>query len=852
MATLSAQKVKLYKETYEFLERFNRDAIWKISLLNAIKRSGKKNYLGTPLIGFAWIIFKKSPQFAASHGYKLLDSLRTGKFDEFANTLDDLFTKFWKSMQDREGMQQEVERVVSGEIEHPGFISDDDHTELSKIEGLPEGPARQQAFENFTGPRMEQFHPPQFHPPTVSNTSGSSTLRLRPEGVEVKPPHKEDTPEAKEVQAELIPGFTPGVFTPIESGAAEGLPEVHTGGEEKTVVPEAFSQWKDIQQPFIPSGQEEFKLPPAEHLRGEEPGLPSARHLGGEEKTRGFQFKSILKPFKSIRLPTSISTGIKKFITRNLTPLRIASVFTGGLGAIVGYGATNTALGAAGGGVVGGSLPTLIKQRGFGQMVLSGVSKAGTTGGNFLTGLSGGGGGRIGGGGGFFGRAAGGVGKKAALLALLGFVLLAAFLVGFAPAPGTPGGGSIATGSGTLTGGSCPDQATIDQNKKDPISCKYFGLGVNLFNTSISQTAIDFYTNKYSGIFINAGKGDLEQFKTRVNYIITKSKGVGINPVLALGYWKTESNFSTVGSRDLGCSPDAIDFYEQVDCKLGINEFSNPTKNPITNCARSKDAESIACRTLKSIRRNLDITNPIKYPISTFDDFAEAYGSRDPNLDCTPEGCKVNNNCVSTYNKLVEVAKELNACTIATPTPIPVTPGTGGIVSCPVAGGTIKTPSYQKDPVKGHCGSGYTRPCKCGTNGRRAKAIDIPTKGSDVILPNINGEKVRWLFKVAYGVEAVDGGGSGFTFEADTTVDGKPLDAVWTLDMLHMATTGLNTNSRYPSGTAVGKTQGPHVHTTIGKNITNNSNPGVCIGGDSNNCPTDCDPGWLPSDFMCK
>ena len=192
--------------------------------------------------------------------------------------------------------------------------------------------------------------------------------------------------------------------------------------------------------------------------------------------------------------------------------------------------------------------------------------------------------------------------------------------------------------------------------------------------------------------------------------------------------------------------------------------------------------------------------------------------------------------------------------TVVTKVGSPTTPkpGTGGVVSCPVAGGSIKTPSYQANPVKGHCGSGYTRPCKCGTNGRRAKAIDIPTQGGDVILPNVNGEKASWLFKTAYTVAAVDGGGAGFTFEASTTVDGKPLDGVWTLDMLHMATTGLNKNSRYPSDTLVGKTQGPHVHTTIGKNITNNSNPGVCIGGDNNNCPTDCDPGWIPSDDMCR
>ncbi len=212
----------------------------------------------------------------------------------------------------------------------------------------------------------------------------------------------------------------------------------------------------------------------------------------------------------------------------------------------------------------------------------------------------------------------------------------------------------------TPGGGSCPTPEAIKANRQSPQTCKYFGLGVDLFNTSISSSAIETYVSKYSPTFIKAGKGDLAEFRKRVDYIVQASKTAGLNPVLFLGYWKTESLFGTVSTRELGCVGD--NFNEQVDCALGINAFSDPVKNPIANCARSKDAESVACKTLKGIRNKpfLDPQNPISYPIKTFDDFAEAHGSRAPELD----GGATNNNCVATYNSLVEVAIELNACQV--------------------------------------------------------------------------------------------------------------------------------------------------------------------------------------------
>ncbi len=427
---------------------------------------------------------------------------------------------------------------------------------------------------------------------------------------------------------------------------------------------------------------------------------------------------------------------------------------------------------------------------------------------------------------------------KKVWLILLGSFLLMGVLAAFAPAPGQPGQpGQPGTPS---VGGTCPDQTTIDANKKDPNTCRYFNLGVNLFDINIPQSAIDTYISSYSNIFIGAGLGDINEFRRRVDYIVSSAKSAGLNPVLFLGYWKTESNFSTIGNRDLGCSSDAVNFDEQVDCALGVRTFSDPRKNPIANCARSKDANSAACQALKSVRSSLDQTNPIKYPIATFDDFAEAHGSRDPRLDCKPDGtCTVNNNCISTYNKLVEVAKQLNACqTSITPPLLP--PSGGAVASCPIPGGSISTPSYNADPARGHCGGSYSYSyaCKCGTSGRRAKAIDVPTGGNSVVLPKIEGQDVTWKLIVGpYGVDSQEGGGVGYTFEARLGPDR------WYLDMLHLNQSTLTLGGDYPSGTPVATTTIGHVHMTIGKNLA--SSP---VAGSN----TDCDLGWLPSDFMCK
>ncbi len=251
------------------------------------------------------------------------------------------------------------------------------------------------------------------------------------------------------------------------------------------------------------------------------------------------------------------------------------------------------------------------------------------------------------------------------MIALIaGVIIFLLFLVFFLALSG--GGAAILPGSGettsggtspgmAATGAGCPTQEQLKQNSQDRNTCRFLNPSINIFDTTISQEAIEFYVNKYSPTFIRAGKGDVVAFRERVTYIVNRAKEAGLNPTIFLGYWKTESAFSTVGSRDMGCVGNG--FYEQVDCAVGLRGSSS-FRGAL--CARSGNADSPSCRELKGIRSNPIYSNyPISYPIKTFDDFAETYGPISPNLEGPG---KVNNNCISTYNKLVETAIELQAC----------------------------------------------------------------------------------------------------------------------------------------------------------------------------------------------
>ncbi len=174
-------------------------------------------------------------------------------------------------------------------------------------------------------------------------------------------------------------------------------------------------------------------------------------------------------------------------------------------------------------------------------------------------------------------------------------------------------------------------------------------------------------------------------------------------------------------------------------------------------------------------------------------------------------------------------------------------------VSCPVIGGSILTPSFQADPVKGHCGSDYGYSCTCGNSGRRAKAIDIPTTpDTDVVLPKIEGEDITWTLietlcagSGLYPNCSDSNGGTGGMITFVGINPSRPNDK-WYIQFLHLkvSTILVEKGGSYSPGTVVGKTDiSAHVHTTIGKNLN--------VSGDNISGAADCDANWLPSDFIC-
>lgn len=248
------------------------------------------------------------------------------------------------------------------------------------------------------------------------------------------------------------------------------------------------------------------------------------------------------------------------------------------------------------------------------------------------------------------------VGIVVALIALLIFLIVVIITSVIPQLPGQGGGKPTAGGGGSSGfGATCATQAQIDANR-NPNSCHYLNPAIDLFDTNIPQSSIDTYIQQYSPVFIKAGKGDLAEFTRRVNYIVDDAKQGGLNPAIFLGYWKSEGAFGTLTTREMGCAGSS--FEEEVDCALAIKGFSDPINNPIANCARSHDKNSVACKALAQVRANsgFDKTNPITYPVTSFDDFAEAYGPYEHRVDGIP------GNCTSTYNILLEVINQLSAC----------------------------------------------------------------------------------------------------------------------------------------------------------------------------------------------
>jgi hypothetical protein len=220
-------------------------------------------------------------------------------------------------------------------------------------------------------------------------------------------------------------------------------------------------------------------------------------------------------------------------------------------------------------------------------------------------------------------------------------------------------------------GAGCPTQEQINANKTNRQTCQYLNPSVTILDTNFTEEQIQSYINTYQ----KQSKRSLSDFEERTRYIVQRSIKAGLNPVIALGYWRTESGFGN----GFGCPELPLEFDIQLNCALGgnpdipIGQTALEQGSVGPRCAREADAEKYACRYEASIRRShptIYASIPMSIPITTFDDLAEAHGSRAPTLEeynCKQRGGKncdglPNNNCTHTYNLLLEVILATNSC----------------------------------------------------------------------------------------------------------------------------------------------------------------------------------------------
>ncbi len=280
------------------------------------------------------------------------------------------------------------------------------------------------------------------------------------------------------------------------------------------------------------------------------------------------------------------------------------------------------------------------------------------------------------------------VGVVLVLILLLIVIMpwLSNILENIAPLPANHIASANACFGGTVGNGICPDPNTIQTNRATkPETCQYYDPPINIFG-DLSPDQIKAYVDKY----YQQSRLSRPEFEAKASFIAQKYREAGLNPILGLGYWKSESGFSTIASAsDLGCAPgnpSFAGFEKQVACSVGIGDPNTNSRDDLERagfvgglCARSKDAQSGACRYIKGIRetetiaQGFDIKNseiyknyPINYPIQTFDDYAEVYGSKAPLLLSSAEKARgeVNRNCVHTYNDLLDVAVAAGACQV--------------------------------------------------------------------------------------------------------------------------------------------------------------------------------------------
>lgn len=376
-----------------------------------------------------------------------------------------------------------------------------------------------------------------------------------------------------------------------------------------------------------------------------------------------FNFRNFKLPGTFVNTMKNFGSAAGRFFQRNMgkffTVGRIGTAVSAGIGAVAGagFGPIGSLAGAAGGGIgsfwikSGDGARFLGKAANKGLNAFEKLSKPG------LKGASG---------------SFGSFGSKKLVWGLFLGMFFFVFSGIIGGITGTaPTGKAAPVPAQPIAGAGCPDTST----NRDDASCRYLNPPISLFDTSISQSGINSYIEKYKSQFVgltisDGTTGTEDEFKKRVNAIVSKAQQVGLNPAILLGLWKSESNFSTIGraGNDLGCRPnhpEITTFDEDLLCAVGQKSEGKTYEPSVTiQCVLSRDANSDSCNSLRAGRASAgyDTTRPLNYPITTFDNFMEAYG---PYGHLSSDG--KHTNCTHTYNTVLDIAKEAEACKLTTP-----------------------------------------------------------------------------------------------------------------------------------------------------------------------------------------
>jgi len=839
MAVATGAKLRLYQETYGLLKAYNTNLTFRNSFKNAVSL-GKKSYVGTPLWLFIWILMEASPHLRPRFSKTFIDAFRKEDFKEVSNSLDELFKAVWENKTDRENLEQQTAKIEASETDHPQFVSNEDHQQLTEAYNIPEGPVREAALEHFSASRVGLFNEPI---PSVTSHAPSEPTQLSGPEAALNPKARADIDEAlQNAKSETLTGTPPPV--------------------EKTEIPGAFKQWRDADKSSMPKTHPEFK-----------PSAPSVN------PKRNFSLPSLKIP-KTPKIPLSA----EKLIKNITTPKNLATVFTTGLGGVVGFGITKTPLGAGLGMVTGWSFPTLIGQKGAGQLVLTGLNKTGNAGGTVLSEL-----GRKG----STIQARGAAFKKTAtgtrvVLILIGLFALFSLmsLMGFAPqtpgnTPGTTGtagggGASIATGSGILAGGG-----------EEIAQCTFYrggdkSQGLTIGNPALAALISDISTKVgvpgsiVAGIMRVETGGALSSSDS--SYLTNDYDSHCSLPSVMLPVPSNQTlevcGRSGIAFGIMQFTPDTFkgtfninqtdmqNIFGKTSFNSQLKAFDQKEPDNVLRIYSVKDSIIAAAFKLRADKQSINSTGT--WDEATVKEIAARYYGR--NADGTTNYVGYDG---STQNYGNDLWKSYSSC-IAPTTPI----GTLASFSCPIPGGKISCASYgpptttggfdgictpasqistNEVSIGGHCSPKYreaypslcsepgtTKPFKdaSGNLRRTAKSIDIEGPvGQHVFMPTINGEKVGWTWE---GDPSDDVGAVLRIFKSDPTPQG-----IWTIHFVHSTA-----EPSFAPGTHVMSDEhvatissascpGCHIHISVGLNLIS---PGITSG--SRDAPYVFDPNW--------